>query len=254
MNSKLFEKYESAIRGYLGDPLSPSLRMFRSGELEVYYAPFEWVNPAAKVVFVGITPGKVQANNALVEAQRALVAGLPTPEVLRRAKHAGAFSGRMRPKLIALMDHIGLHRWLGLSSTEELFGDESDLLQTSSLFQYPVFCDGENYSGTTPKPLKDPLLRMQMKEHFGEMAKSMPDAVFLPLGSAASEGVTWLTEQGYMQKERVLHGIPHPSPANAERVAYFLGEKARDKLSVKTSATSLDAAREHLLKMVAALA
>lgn len=228
--------------------------MFRSGELEVYYAPFEWVNPAAKVVFVCITPGKVQAKNALVEAQRALVAGLPMPEVLRRAKHVGAFSGRMRPKLIAVMDHIGLHRWLDRSSTEELFGDASDLLQTSSLFQYPVFCNGENYSGTTPRPLKGPLLRMQMKEHFGEMAKSMPDAVFLPLGSAASEGATWLTEQGFMQKERVLHGISHPSPANAERVAYFLGEKARDKLSVKTSATNLDAAREHLLKTVAVLA
>ena len=228
--------------------------MFRDGDLEVCYAPFEWVNPSAKVVFVGITPGKVQANNALVEAQRALVEGLSTPEVLRRAKHVGAFSGRMRPKLIALMDHIGLHRWLGLSSTQELFGDASDVLQTSSLFQYPVFCNGENYSGTTPRPLKDPLLRMQMKEHFGEMAKAMPDAVFLPLRSAASEGVTWLTEQGYMRKERVLHGISHPSPANAERLAYFLGEKARDKLSVKTSATNLHAAREHLLKTVAALA
>jgi hypothetical protein len=35
---------------------------------------------------------------------------------------------------------------------------------------------------------------------------------------------------------------------------YFLGEKARNKLSAKTSATNLDAAREHLLKTVAALA
>lgn len=53
---------------------------------------------------------------------------------------------------------------------------------------------------------------------------------------------------------RALRCISHSCTANAERVAYFLGEKARDKLSAKTSATNLDAAREHLLKTVAALA
>jgi hypothetical protein len=94
---------------------------------------------------------------------------------------------------------------------------------------------------------------MQMRDHFGEMAKAMPDAVFLPLGSAASEGVEWLTEQGYLSKKRVLHGLPHPSTANAERVAYFLGEKARANLSIKTSANNLDAARDSLLNAVAAL-
>ncbi|MFM0329457.1 hypothetical protein [Paraburkholderia strydomiana] len=253
MNFKLFEKYESAIRGYQGDPLTSSLRMLRDGELEVCYAPFEWLNPSAKVVLVGITPGKVQANNALVEAQRALVEGLPTTEVLRRAKHVGAFSGKMRPRLIALMDHIGLHRWLGLHSTEELFGEASDLLQTSSLLQFPVFQAGENYTGASPKPVRNPLLRMQMRDHFGEMAKAMPDAVFLPLGSAASEGVGWLSEQGYLSEDRVLYGLPHPSTANAERVAYFLGEKARANLSIKTSANNLDVARDNLLNAVAAL-
>lgn len=252
MNFELFEKYKSAIRSYQGDPQSQSLLMHRDGELEVYYAPFEWVNPSAKVVFVGMTPGKVQANNALVEAQRALVDGLPASEVLRRAKHFGAFSGTIRPRLIALMDHICINRWLGLHSTEDLFGDASDLLQTTSLLQFPVFCDGENYT-STPRPPKNPLLRMHMRDHFGEMAKAMPDAVFLPLGSAASEGIEWLTGLGYLRKERVLHGLPHASKANAERVAYFLGEKARSDLSIKTSPNKLDAARENLLKAVAAL-
>lgn len=62
-----------------------------------------------------------------------------------------------------------------------------------------------------------------------------------------------VTEQGYMSEERVLHGLPHPSTANAERVAYFLGEKVRADLSIKTSANNLDAARDNLLKSVAGL-
>lgn len=53
--------------------------------------------------------------------------------------------------------------------------------------EYCIFHDGANYTGAL-SPLKNPLLRMQMREHFGKRAKAMADAVFLPLGSAASEG------------------------------------------------------------------
>lgn len=40
--------------------------------------------------------------------------------------------------------------------------------------------------------------------------------------------------------------IPHPSGANAERIAYLLGQKPRDRLSAKTDPTRLDAARASL--------
>lgn len=66
VNFEHFEKYRPAVRSYQGDPQSPSLRMFRDGEFEVFYSPFEWVNPTAKIVFVGITPGKTQASVASV--------------------------------------------------------------------------------------------------------------------------------------------------------------------------------------------
>jgi hypothetical protein len=77
---------------------------------------------------VGITPWKAQADIALTEAQRALVEGLPVPEVLRRAKLAAAFAGKARLRLISLLNHIGLHQWLGLRSSEDLFGEAADLL------------------------------------------------------------------------------------------------------------------------------
>lgn len=252
MNFELFEKYESAIRGYQGDPQCQSLRMHRNGDLVVYYAPFEWVNPSAKVVLVGITPWKAQADIALTEAQRALGEGLPVPEVLRRAKLAAAFAGRARQRLISLLDHIGLHQWLGLRSSEDLFGDSSDLLQATSLFQFPIFNKGENFRGAR-HPERDPLLRLQMRDHFGKMATAMPDAVFIPVGAATSKGVEWLTEQGFLKKERVLHGLPHPGKEASEHTAYFLGERARADLSVFTNADKVDAARDNLRKAVAAL-
>ncbi|MDI7047567.1 hypothetical protein QMN58_29150, partial [Escherichia coli] len=94
MNFELFEKYESAVRAYQGpqgDPQAVSLRMHRNGELAVYYAPVEWVNPKAKLVLVDATPWKAQADIALTEANRALLEGAPASEVLRRANLAAAF-------------------------------------------------------------------------------------------------------------------------------------------------------------------
>lgn len=252
MRSPTFTKYVSAVRDFTGEPLDPSLLLAREGALSVYYAPFEWVNLRARVVLVGITPGRVQAANALAEAKRALLEGSTDDDVLRRAKATGAFSGPMRPNLIALMDCIGLNNWLGLTSCVELFGGAADLLQTASILQFPVFQNGENYNGT-PDPIKHPLLRTLVEEHFGQMCGQLPEAVFVPLGPVPAKALAWLSANGVLSPNRVLDGLPHPSGANAERIAYFLGRKARNQLSSKTSPEKLDASRERLANAIATL-
>ena len=75
MNFPTFATFAPSIKTYQGKPQASSLLMAREGALSVYYAPFEWVNPKARVVLVGITPGMVQAANALAEAQRAMTEG-----------------------------------------------------------------------------------------------------------------------------------------------------------------------------------
>lgn len=249
---EMFARYESAVRAYAGDPCPSSLLLDQDGPLSVHYSPFDWVNARAKVVVVGITPGKVQAANALAEAKRNLLAGAPTAEVLRRAKLTGAFSGAMRPNLTALLDCIGLPKWLGLRSTDELFGSASELLQTASVLQYPVFLNGENYNGT-PDITKTPLLRRLLIEHFGAIAKSLPEAVFIPLGPVPTRALAWLRSEGHLPRGRSLEGLPHPSGANAERIAYFLGRKPRAELSAKTDPVKLDTARTSLQTAVSAL-
>ncbi len=248
----MFEKYQTAVRGYAGDPSAPNLLMASEGSVSVYYSPFEWVNPRAKVVLVGITPGRVQAANALAEAKRCLLAGLAPAEVLAKAKQTGAFSGAMRPNLINLMDAIGLSRWLGISSCADLFASKGELLQTASALQFPVFVDGDNYNGS-PDPSKSPLLRSMLVEHFAGMVKSLPDAVYIPLGPVPTKALAWLVREGHIPAGRILEGLPHPSGANAERIAYFLGRKAKAELSTKTDPTKLDAARQILVSAVKSL-
>lgn len=252
LSSAPFKKYISAIKSYSGDPLSSELLMERDGAVSVQYSPFEWVNKEARVVLVGITPGRTQAANALAEAKQALISNLPEEQVLQRAKATGAFSGSMRPNLVAMMDSVGLNGWLGLPSCGSLFDKDAKLLQTASVLQFPVFLNGENYNGT-PDPLKNSLLRRMVLEHFGVQCSKLPGAVYIPLGPVPTEVLTWLAAQGVISSSRVLDGLPHPSGANAERIKYFLGQKKREDLSKKTDPVKLDEARARLKQAIYSL-
>ncbi|MBE5270587.1 hypothetical protein [Stenotrophomonas sp. B2] len=56
--------------------------------------------------------------------------------------------------------------------------------------------------------------------------------------------------QGLIKGECLLEGLPHPSGANAERIAYFLRRKLRENLSSNTNADTIDTARNHLVLKV----
>jgi hypothetical protein len=75
----------------------------------------------------------------------------------------------------------------------------------------------------------------------------------VPLGPKAEEGLKLLATANLLPQERVLSGLPHPSGANAERIAYFLGRKPREQLSPKTSADGIDRARDRLTSQIAQL-
>jgi len=252
MDHSLFNKFTSAIRNFDGDPHCTALRMTSSGTLTVQYAPFDVVNLGARVVLIGITPGRTQAINALKEAQRQLLAGAAPTMALASAKLTGAFSGAMRPNLVAMLDHIGLAAWLGLHSCESLFGADARLLQTTSVLPFPVFVDGENYNGT-PDLVGTPVLRQLLLDHFLPAARQLGQAVLVPMGPVPTKALAWLVREGYVDQQRILSGMPHPSGANGERIQYFLGRKPISQLSSKTDPVKLDHARTELQRAVGAL-
>jgi hypothetical protein len=78
-----------------------------------------------------------------------------------------------------------------------------------------------------------------------------PDALFVPLGDSVSEALMWLVEEGVLKRGQILDGLPHPSGANNERIAYFLGRKSIQALSSRTDPRKLDAARQEMIGRVA---
>lgn len=259
MNTYQFTQFSTAIRNlstselHGSKPLNEELRIAKDGDVEVWYAPFEYINPAARLVIVGITPGRTQMMNALRECRTQLERGAGDVTALIEAKQTAAFSGAMRPNLIAMLDRVGIQKMLGLASCAALFSDKSELVQTTSVLRNPVFVDGENYNGN-PNMVRHPLLQHQLIEGFGQDAAALPGAVFVPLGDKVSQALFYLADRGLIARERILEGLPHPSGANAERIAYFLGNKDRTALSNKTSPEKLDQARMELSSRIAALA
>ncbi len=232
--------------------IPPAFTLDREGALEVRYIPFETVNAGARVVVIGLTPGFTQWRNAVAEAQAQLQHGASAEQALVAAKRTGAFSGKLRPNLVALLDSIGLHRWLQVDSCHTLFGEHAGLLHSTSLLRHPVTKDALNYSGA-PDPVRSPFLRKQIEHYFAEEARLIPNAVFVPLGPAVSAGMRWLVAEGVLRSDQIMDGLPHPSGANAERIAYFLGRKAAQDLSPKTNPLVLDRARSGLRGQVAKL-
>lgn len=263
MANSLFSSFAPFLRSVSEAELhteiaSPRRLLIEAGEsrgrsFEVAYAPFDYVNPTARVVIVGLTPGRQQMTNALLAARKSLLLGHDEERAAKDAKVFASFSGPMRSNLIAMLDCVGLHQTLGLATTSSLWTQKSDLAHFTSVLRYPVFMNGTNYTGA-PVPLAVPLLRRQVMQWFAEEMRSLPSAVFVPLGPAASDTVAAAAELAGIDSAQILTGPPHPSGANAERIAFFLGRKAREALSSKVDAEKLIATRAILTGKVASLA
>lgn len=198
------------------------LLMKRSGKLEMYYAPHnEYLNPTAKVIIIGLTPGFTQMRIAIQEAVIGLESGLSDEEVCRKAKEAARFAGSMRSTLIHMLDTLGLHQYLNLTSCDELFQEQQTNLHTTSLLRFPVFVEQKNYSGVHPKLLSDPFLRECALLSLGQELGILSQALIIPLGKTVEGMLQLLVSEGKLDQRRCLWGFPHPSGANGHRFKQF---------------------------------
>ena len=236
----------AAVSEYEGPSLPSFLELKTQGSLQTFYAPFDTVNQLAKVVFCGITPGLYQAQIALQCYAQARLNLHSIEDAEAIAKEAASFSGPMRANLIKLLNYIRLDKWLGIDDCIELFNGKKHLVHYTSALRYPVFSKGENYSGS-PNMLKKESLKWQIDKYLADELRQLnDDTIIIPLGPKVDEVLQYLAKEKIIAQEQILTGLPHPSGANGERIAYFCEEKARDDLSTRTNADRLDSARENI--------
>lgn len=258
LKTDLFAAYADLIGSapsgrMLRDDMEKELTIAAEGTIRMVYAPFDYVERNAVLVLLGITPGRVQAEHALAVAREGLRRGGDLPDVLRQAKLAASFSGPMRANLVAMLDHVGLNRALSTNSCVSLFEVGARKVHFTSALRYPVFVDGQNYSGA-PDMLTTPILRAAVDRWLGEELRLLPNALWLPLGPRPAAALELAANEGRIDRRNILSGLPHPSGANAERISYFLNRKERAALSTKTNPDNLDGARHSLRQRVAQFA
>ena len=191
--------------------------------IEIYYAPFDYINSKAKIVIVGITPGLQQMLQSYeVIKQR---------KSLKEVKDLSSFKGSMRTGLIKYLDELKINDILKIKSCESLFNKDSKYLHTTSLVKYPVFDKGKNYSGANI--LKKKILLDFIEENFLKELKTLNKCIVVPLGNTVSSTIEYLNSKYNLKLSCFLEGFPHPSGANARKNIQFKKNKKKMKLILK---------------------
>ena len=195
----------------------------KDGNIEIYYAPFDYINTKAKIVIVGITPGLQQ----MMQSYEVINLG----KSLKEVKDLSSFKGSMRTGLIKYLDELKINDILKIKSCESLFNKNSRYLHTTSLVKYPVFDKGKNYSGANI--LKKKILLDFIEKNFLEELKTLKKSIIIPLGNTVSSTIEYLNNKYNLKLRCFLKGFPHPSGANARKNIQFKENKRNMKLLLR---------------------
>ena len=187
----------------------------KDGNIEIYYAPFDYINSKAKIVIVGITPGLQQ----MIQSFQVIKDG----KSLKEVKDLSSFKGSMRTTLIKYMDELKINKILKIKSCESLFNLDNKYLHTTSLVKYPVFDKGMNYSGVSI--LKKKILLEFIEKNFLKELKILQNSIIVPLGNTVSSTIDYLNKKHQLKLRCFLKGFPHPSGLNVRKNIQFKENK-----------------------------
>ena len=189
----------------------------KENNIEIYYAPFDYINSKAKIMIVGITPGLQQ----MLQSFKAVNNG----KSLKEVKDLSSFKGSMRTTLIKYLDALKINKKLRIKSCESLFNKNSKYLHSTSLIKYPVFDKGKNYSGSSL--LKKKILLDFLETHFVKELKKLDKTIIIPLGNTVSSTIDYLNDEFKLKLKCFLKGFPHPSGLNVRKDFQFKENKIK---------------------------
>ena len=183
--------------------------------IEIYYAPFDYINTKAKIMIVGITPGLQQ----MLQSYEVINKG----GSIKKVKDLSSFKGSMRTALIKYLDELKINKILKIKSSESLFDKDNKYLHTTSLVKYPVFDKGKNFSGANIQ--KKEMLMNFIEQNFLKELKQLKKTIIIPLGNTVSSTIEYLDNKYSLNLSCFLKGFPHPSGANARKNIQFRENK-----------------------------
>lgn len=264
MKRNMFEDYADSLARHGSTGVGKSeFELGRKGKYSLHYIPFEHINPDAKLVIVGITPGPNQLELAYDTAKKMIKAGKNKFETLIEIKKHGAFGSKtMRPNLEKMLNHFKFDQIMGIYDANELWNSQAHLLHSTSVVPHAAFGvkKGKDspFAGSFNEVMKCDLFRECFLDCFVPSLKDInPDAMYIGLGSCPERALEWCVINGHIRREQVLGAMSHPATTGGSSVGYFLREKRLEDLKpkdpVRNRTVWLDAAYDNMSKVTAQL-
>ena len=175
---------------------------------------FDYVNPNAEVVIVGITPGNSQLKGCRD--------GMLPKEIKRKY----AFVGNLRKNMVRMLDYIGVNTMLGIISCKSLWEKDFDRVEMTSLLKkatYKISGSRKEMFKDTDMIAKSENLRKEFEEGFVKDCEQYNNArLFVACGQGVYDELMKLKERGVITAPVVA--IAHPSGNNGVRVLYYMGQ------------------------------
>ena len=175
---------------------------------------FDYVNPKAEVVIVGITPGNSQ--------QKGSREGMSPREIKRKY----AFAGTLRKNMVKMLDYIGLNSLLRIDTCASLWEQDFDRVEMTSLLKdatYVVGQRGKTMFKDTEIIAKSKELSEKYENGFVRDCEQYKQAkLFVACGQGVYDELMKLKGRGVIAAPVVA--IAHPSGNNAIRVKYYMEE------------------------------
>lgn len=208
--------------------LNKKFQIAEEGNIQLFYAPFEYINTDAKVIIVGITPGWQQMEISHRVARKYLHDGHNCDDVFKLVKTEASFAGEMRTNLITYLDDLQLNKKLKIESSRLLFEKNTSYLHSTSMIKYPAMKNLDNYKGSSPAPHRSKVLWDLVLNEFVSEMSNFENRLIIPLGKSVKNVVKRLQNENLLHNNIILEDFPHPSGANGHRHKQF--REYRDKM------------------------
>ena len=185
---------------------------------EIIPSGLDYVNTNARIIVVGKTPGSNQMATRIDNL---------SPKEVKKTR---AFAGTIRTNLVKMLDYIGINRFLGIESCITLWViDYEKYADFTSILKNCVKDTKKTknpFISSIPRNMeKYPEIESEYKEGFAaDCSKYINAKLWIALGSDVEQILQALQKAGVISSESIILTIPHPSGANAGRIAAFLGE------------------------------
>lgn len=196
-------------------------------------AEFDYTNPDAEVVIVGITPG----NSQLVNSRDG-----KSPKEIKREN---AFAGNMRPNLIRMLDYVGINRLLDIVTCSSLWENDFDRVEMTSLLKDATFeiKTGKKVMFKDTKKIgrSKKLMNMLNQGFVADSCSYSNVRLFVALGPGVYDVLKMFKEKAIIKPPVIA--LAHPSGANSGRISCYLGAKCPKDNSYKWCIEKADEAK-----------